>query len=1098
MFLASIGMASANPFSDTSGSTEPVPVVASPQQAKHTIKGVVEDEFGPVAGANVVEKGTTNGTITDMDGNFTLDVEPNSILVVSFIGYKELQVPVNNQTSFTIKLIEDSQALDEVVVVGYGTQKKVNLTGSVATVDFAEQAATRPVTNVSSALAGLSAGVQVMQSSGNPSDDGASIRIRGVGTLNNSDPLVLVDGMEASMDAVNPQDIESISVLKDAASSAIYGSRAANGVILITTKKGGKDRLNVSYSGRMSLVRPTNLVDGVSDYAQYMQLVNESAYNLGEPNMPYSQADIDQWITASQNPNGVNENGVPNWLAYPNTNWQEELFNKKVGHEHNVSVSGGSDKISFMMSAGYLNNPGLVDNTSADRYTLRANVEAKINDWLTVGTRTYATMKKMDAGDFKNANNYLTQTHPGIIGRYNGQYGYREIENAPGTSNNPLEWLNRVDGSTTESRFNTTLYSSIKFIKGLSWDFNLNYSKRWDEIDKHDVTHDQITFSDGKVGFPRKPLSDLTTYYKAYGDSKYTIENLLRYTTTINKDHDISVLLGYNEYYYSEYTREAKKKGLMDESISTPSSATEMVSITGTSKDRSMRSFFGRVNYGYKSRYLFEANLRYDGSSRFAPDSRWGVFPSFSGAWRISEEAFMESTRDLVDNLKLRVSWGKLGNNGIGNDKLGEYDYQAVYGKVNYTFGNTQASGLAATKIANTLLRWESTSVANFGLDVAMLNNRLTAEIDAYHKLTDGILYVPSIYETMGNKTAPSTNIAEVTNNGMEITLGWKDKVGGVNYSVSGNFAYNHNEVTKFKGQLKRGWEVDEKGNKVYKSNIGDVGDADGAKYLLEGKQINEFYVLGLHHGTEAHFNNDGTPNIKGGPRDGMIRTEEDLKWVQAMMDAGYKFYPSQGVGKTKIWYGDYIYADKNGDGIYGNSNDKDFTGTSATPKFNFGLQLAASWKNFDLSMNFAGAAGFDLYFNQYGYTRSTIIDGGGVSTMIAKDHYFYNEGDNSVPYQNNINAKYPRLKKNSDSQNGEISTAYLFKGDYLKMKNLSFGYTLPANITTKIFAQSVRVYFSAENLFTITGFPGQDPELGATPEYTSVRQFAFGTNITF
>lgn len=1094
LLLTSVGTVFAAP--SASGNGEPSFIVTSSQQAKHTVSGVIEDQLGPIAGANVVEKGTTNGTITDMDGKFTLDVSSNAVLVITYIGYVEQQIPVNNQKSFSILLKEDSQALEEVVVVGYGTQKKVNLTGSVATVDFAEQAATRPVTNVSTALAGLSAGVQVMQGSGNPGEDGAKIRIRGVGTLNNSDPLVIVDGMEGTMDAVNPQDIETISVLKDAASSAIYGSRAANGVILITTKRGSKDRLNVSYSGRMSLTRPTNVVDLVSDYSRYMQLVNESAINVGQESV-FAQSTIDNWIAASKDPNGLTANGVPNSIAFPNTNWQEELFNKKIGHEHNISVSGGSDKITFMLSAGYLNNPGIVDNTGADRYTMRANVEAKVTKWLTLGTRTYATMQSKDAGDFKNANSYLMQSTPGLVGKYDGKFGFAEAAEESATANNPLKWLNMVDGSTIENRFNTTMYSKVEFMKGLSWDFNFNYVKRFDEVDNHSVPIDQYRFSTGEIAFPANALSSLTTYFKTYVDAKYVIENLLRYNTTIAKDHDLGILLGHNEYYYNEYTRDATKKGLMDASITTPGSATEMVSINGSSKDRSMRSFFGRINYGYKSRYLFEANLRYDGSSRFASGSRWGVFPSFSGAWRLSEEAFMENTRSLIDNLKIRASWGKLGNNGIGNDDLGEYDYQAAYSKVNYTFGNAQASGLAISKIANTALRWESTSVANFGVDLTMLDNRLSFEMDAYHKLTDGILYVPDIYLTMGNKKAPSKNIAEVTNNGVEFTLGWRDQVGKVNYSVSGNFAYNHNEVTKYKGALDRGWTTDSKGNKVYKSNIGDVSSGTEQR-VVEGHQIKEYYVLDLHKGSGSNFNADGTPNPNGGPRDGMIRTEDDMKWAKAMVDAGHVFMPSQGIGKTKLWYGDYVYADRNGDGIYGNAGDNDFTGTSATPKFNFGLQLAASWNNFDLSMNFAGATGFDLYFNQYGYTRPTLLKGCGIGLDIANDHYFYNEGNNSLPYQNNLTAKYPRLKRDTDSQNSSASSAYLYKGDYLKMKNLSFGYTLPKQVTAKIFAQSIRFYFSAENLFTITGFPGQDPELGATPEYTSVRQFAFGTNITF
>ena len=473
MFLTSVGIASANPSSDMSDFSEASPVVAKKQQAKHSIKGVVEDALGPIAGANVVEKGTTNGTITDMDGNFTLEVASNAILVVSYIGYQNQEISVNGQKDFKISLKEDSQALDEVVVVGYGTQKKVNLTGSVSSVNFEEQALSRPITNVSNALAGISAGVQVMQSSGQPGSDGSTIRIRGVGTLNNAEPLVLIDGVEGSMDLVNPQDIENISVLKDAASSSIYGSRAANGVILITTKKGKEGKLSVSYTGRLSYAQPTNLIDQITNYADYMTWINESFENIGQP-AHFAQSTIDLWREKSKDPNGLNENGVPNYIAYPNTNWQDYLFGHGLINDHNVSVNGGSDKIRVLMSAGYLDNPGLVENTGIKKYTLRANIEAKITKWLTVGTRTFASQEDKEAGNFDNANNYLRQTTPGLYPEWNGAYGYPEASEESATANSIGAFLNAQDGYKQKTNFNTTLYSTITPLKGLSWDFNLN------------------------------------------------------------------------------------------------------------------------------------------------------------------------------------------------------------------------------------------------------------------------------------------------------------------------------------------------------------------------------------------------------------------------------------------------------------------------------------------------------------------------------------------------------------------------------------------------------------------------------------------------
>lgn len=520
--------------------------------------------------------------------------------------------------------------------------------------------------------------------------------------------------------------------------------------------------------------------------------------------------------------------------------------------------------------------------------------------------------------------------------------------------------------------------------------------------------------------------------------------------------------------------------------------ATDMVSITGGTEDYASRSFFGRVNYGYKSRYLFEANVRYDGCSRFALSSRWGLFPSFSAAWRMSEETFMMRSRSWLDNLKMRVSWGKLGNNAVGN-----YSYMALYDKVNYVLGNSAVTGLAATSISNPLLKWESTEITDVGIDLAGLKNRLSIELDGYYKYTDGILYRPVMYYTMGQKNAPFMNIAAVRNTGFEISADWNDRIGEVDYYVKGNFTYNVNEVTKYKGKYEAGW-IDDNGEKIYRSNIGDVSTGSDTR-VLEGKKMNEYYLLNPYKGDGSYFNQDGSVNVNGGPKDGMIRTEWDMEWVQSMVSEGYIFYPNQSIDKSKIWYGDYIYADTNGDGIYGNAYDKNFTGSSSLPKYNFGFQLGAAWKGFDVSMNWAGSAGFELLWGPYtGYNSPGTRIGYGLMKDIVKDHYFY-DADNPDDSRTNLYAKYPRLTCNeSSSQNHQKSTLYLYNGNFLKLKNLTVGYTLPSVLAKKIYTQSIRFYFSGENQLTITSFLGQDPEIGSSPGYASIRQIAFGTNITF
>ena len=1089
MMSTSLTPALASPLTSMNAE-QPASVIASAQQEKVTITGVINDAMGPMAGVNVIEKGTTNGTITDLDGKFTLNVEPNATLVVSFIGYKDQEIKVGSQRNFTINMSEDTQALEEVVVVGYGVQKKVNLSGSVSSVDFEEQALSRPVTNVSNALAGMSAGVQVSQSSGRPGDDGSSIRIRGIGTLNNASPLVLIDGVEGTMDLVNPQDIENISVLKDAASSSIYGARAANGVILITTKKGKGGKLNVSYSGRLSIAKPTNLVEQVTDYADYMTLMNESFENLEMPNH-FSQSTIDLWREKSKHPNELNENGVPNYVAFPNTDWQEYLFGNTLVNDHNISVNGGTDKLRILMSAGYLDNPGLVDRTGIKKYSLRANIEADIAKWLTVGTRTFASQQDQELGNFDNADNFMRQTTPGVYPEWNGKYGAPEAPEESATANSIGWFLNGQNGQQQKTNFNTTLYTTVKPIKGLSWDFSLNYRRYW--FDKEAWTNplEKVRFSDGKVMMPATDPSKMSTSFDTNNDYSYTIQNILRYNTTIAKDHDLGVMLGYEEYYYKHTSRSASKQGLIDHTIHTPSSATEMKSIKGGAYDRARRSFFARLNYAYKSRYILEANIRHDGDARYHADYRWGNFPSFSAAWRISEEAFMQNQRHWLDNLKLRVSYGSVGNNGGSGAK--EYEYMSTYGAVMYPLGGKLYSGLASTSLANSLLSWEESTMTNFGIDLNAFKNRLSFTLDAFYKKTTGILFQPSIFLTAGNKTAPRQNIAEMKTKGVELTLGWQDQINDFHYSVSGNFSFTPNKVTAYKGAF----EADYDANGKWQSNIGRVSSNPNAvDPIVEGYIAREYYLRNPYHGTGRGYAADGK---NGGPKDGMIRTEQDMEWLKAMIADGNTFMPNKEVSKRKIWYGDYVYADANGDGIYGGADDREFQNASSAPKYNFGFQMSAAWKGFDVSMNWAGAAGFKLYYQpSTGYNTPTTRVGVAIGKDIAENHYFYDPANPSDP-RTNINAEFGRLVNGEGgNQNVYTSSLYLFNANYLKLKNLTVGYTFPKAWAQKVAMQNARLYLSIENVFNITKYPGQDPELGAYPHYTSVRQFAFGVNLSF
>lgn len=1067
------------------------PVLLMAQQ--RTVTGTVKDAAGTaVPGVTIVVKGKPTGTNTNGEGKFSIAAAEKEILVFSSIGYEPLELTIDKRTDYTVSLTESSATLSEVVVVGYGTQKKVNLTGSVATVT-SKNIEGRPVTNVSSSLAGLAPGVFVRQGSGKPGSDGATIRIRGTGTLNNSDALVIIDGVQGSMDAVNPNDIESISILKDAASASIYGSLAANGVILITTKKGSSKKTTVSYTGLFSSARPSNLPDFISDYVRYMRLFNESNRNVGVAET-YSANTIKLWEDANQNPDGISAGGYPNYVSYPNTDWAKWAFRNELVQNHNIAVNGGTDKALYNLSFGYLDNKGVMQNTGIKRYQLRANLESKVNKFLTLGTQTFASSQTAGLANTDNAFNYLWQTNPGIYPYYDGKYGFPVATEEPTTVNNILSYLDGTGGNDRTSRFNTTLYGVVTIAKGLTLEPKVNYQTRFNERNTYSLPGpiERWNFATNTLKAQLTPTDQLTTGYSFNRDYLLTFDNVLRYNTTFGRDHDFGALVGYNQFYFKYYDFNASKRGLIDYNTTTLGSAGETSNTAGGQEyDRAMRSYFGRVSYAYQSKYLAEANLRYDGSSKFAEESRWGLFPSFSAGWRISEEAFMSGLKESIQNLKLRASWGKLGNNASG-----DYDYQATYSKVPYSFNNITTTGLVQAKFANPLLRWESTTTSNIGLEATTFKGHLNVELDVYRKFTDGILTTPTIFLSAGTKSAPTQNTASVLNKGIELSLGWKDKVGQVDFSINGNIAYNLNKVTGFKGALSEGWTTDAAGNKVYSSNIGQVSSG-GDTRILEGYGINQYYLLDVYKGDGSPTNSDGTVNINGGPKDGMIRTPEDMAWVQAMIAKGYKFQPVGTVGKGQLYYGDLIYADLNGDGIYGNNFDKRFSGASATPKIILGLNMSAVWRGFDFSMLWAGATGMQYLYNQQGIngTRTTLTNS--IGTRIADDHYYYNDANPSDP-TNTINAYFPRLKNGSDNQTNIPSSYWLYNASYVKLKNVQLGFNLPEKWSSKLAISKARVFVSGENVFMITPYPGLDPEVGANISYPTMKQYAVGINVVF
>ena len=1065
-------------------------------QQQRTVTGKVVDAQGePLIGVTVKEQGTQNAAVTDMDGRFKLQLShTNAQLVFSYIGYVDVTARATDNMVVTLK--EDQNELNEIVVVGYGTQKKVNLTGSVVSVNLEKETNSRPVTTVAQALQGMAAGLDILQGSGKPGAENFSVNIRGVGTMNDASPLVLVDGMEMSLSDVNPMDIESISILKDAASCAIYGNRGANGVILVTTKSGTEGKVNVTYTGRLSINKPSKLVRFMSNYADYMEMVNEASENIGTAGK-YPQTVIDQWRQAEANPNGIAESGYPNYVAYPNTDWYDEIYQTKVMQEHAISLSGKDTRTRYNLGLTYLDNPGMIVRSGEQKYSVNLKLISDVTNWLQLGAQVWGTHSDRDRNNVDALSSWeFLKTVPGIYPYYDGKFGGIETSVEDGAAHNPMQLLNGDGDSyykTTHAY--TTAYAQVKFLNDFTFKSTFGYDYFNARHKYTDGQNESYSFSRNEVVASPAALEALSSYMYYHHYYNWKITNTLNWAHTFAQKHDVGALVGFEEGKNSDGNTDVKKMGMIDATLTDLNTLTSEEYTRGNFTGYTYRSWFGRLNYAYDSRYLLEANFRYDGSSRFSPDNRWGFFPSASAGWRISEEAFAKNSfLSAFDNLKLRASYGKLGNSSVDN-----YAYQSWYETGYTTMGGKKVPRFYLRNLPNMNVTWETTKTFNVGLDFTTLGGRLSGVIDYYDKQTSGILYRPSIGLIFGDKVAPLQNLAGVSNRGLEMTFRWEDKIGDVTYGVAVNGSFNKNRVTDYKGGIIEGWGADPNNPdpNVYYSNLGEVSSG-GTQRLVEGHQMNEFYVYPIYNGTGKYYDANGVVDPNGGPRDGMIRTPQDLKWVQDMIAAGYSFEPQHAVTQNAIWYGEYIYADSNGDKVYGGSHDQQFMGESNVPKFTFGVQMHAEWKGIDLSMNWGGATGFSTYWREIGQNSSNVVFGLSIPQWIADDHYFYDPNNPNDP-RTNITSKNPRMSLENPSMSDALdNTFHLYSCDYLKLRNLTIGYTLPKNISRKIYAENLRVYFSGENLWTITSFPGLDPEMRSGEGYATMRQLSFGLNVTF
>ncbi len=988
------------------------------QQVK-SVTGKVTDTSGSLLpGVSVVIKGTTSGTITDSDGKYTIsNVPENATLQFSFVGMKTLEAACGGKTSINVALVEDAIDIEEVVAVGYGVQKKTNLTGSVISVT-GDDLAKRQVGQTSMALQGVAPGVTVTQRSGQPGNDGGTIRIRGIGTLGDSNPLVLADGVETNINNVDPNLIESISVLKDAASAAIYGSRAANGVILITTKRAKGNGFSINYSGYAGFQQPTDLRNMVNAH-DHMSMLNTAYINAGKSPL-FASSLVDTYTELSKtDPDN-----------YPDVNWQKKVYTGSgFTQNHSLNLNGGNDNIKLMAAFGYYDQKGILENTNFKRYSIRLNSDIKFTEKFSAKMDFF--LRQMETNEpAKGVStiiywlNRMPATQAARLS--NGSYGIGW------EGDNPM-------ADALSSGINQNLTPSVMMNLGFNYKFSKSlildavYSPHFWE--GHNKSFSKIVttyYPDGRVAYTKPSKASLSQTNNRYQTNN--VRATLNYDKNFGK-HNLKLLAGWQQEdfmdrYFSAYR---DTYVLPQYEVINAGSATNQQT-SGAGSDWALRSFFGRVNYDFSDRYLFEANVRYDGSSRFAEGKKWGVFPSFSAGWRISEENFWKSLDSGITNLKLRGSWGQLGNQNIGT-----YPFDSFVNLTSiFAFNNALVNGAALTDMANGEISWETTEMQNYGLDIALLNNKLSASFDYYIRNTNGILLQLDVPKIIG-LTAPYQNAGKVENKGWDLSLNYHDK--------KGNFSYDF------------GFSLSDVKNKV-----------------LDLRGINQSKLV---------------VNYEGYPMQSILALEAEGYFTDAQDVATHaKQYGNYAPGDIK--YKDQLTEDTNGDGKPdagdGVINDKDQKIIGNTiPRYTFGLSANLAWKGFDMSVLLQGVGKADGYLMAQSVMPFYL---GGTAQEQNKDYW----------RTDNLNAKFPRLAFN-EPNNEKNSSFWMKNAAYMRLKNLQVGYTLPKRLTEQLGVKRVRTYFSGQNLLTLDKFwDGFDVEapVGDGAYYPQVITYSLGIDVNF
>lgn len=852
-----------------------------------SVSGKVVDQTGEgLPGVNVVIKGTINGTVTDFDGHYSITTASKDILLFSFIGFTNQEILVGSQTTIDVVMLEESVGMDEVVVVGYGTQKKANLTGAISTMKV-DDAVNQPVTNTTQLLQGKMSGVHLTQGGGQPGNDAATIHIRGIGTNGESGPLVLVDGVERSLGDVPPSDIESISVLKDAASAAIYGSRAANGVILITTKTGKVGELKVKYNAYYGW-QEASVLPKIMDAVSYAELINEAT---GE--VRYSEEEIAK----------IKDGSDPD--RYSQTNWAKEIFRTSPVTNHYLSFSGGSEKTSYVFSMNYMDQEGIMSGSSAKRYNIRAKIDSKIKKWLKIGVNIDGSVKNIKsplddmAGDGGIMRRIYFDTPIAPVKYSNGDWAVQDGSEAFFIKN--VAFRSQLGKNENDQyRLNAKFYANLTLLKGLDFQTNVAYSyynalgtKFSPTFTLNDVEGNPVVSNDINT------LRDNTSTWH-----KLLNENILKYNLDIDK-HSINALLGHSIETYRKDAMNSTIGGFPNNEIHELNAGSIDPIVGGSAQELKLQSFFGRVNYAYDSKYLFEANLRIDSSSRFAKGNRTGYFPSFSVGWRVSEESFLESA-EFLSNLKMRASWGKLGNQNIGNSF---YPYAQTYNLGQdyiYADGASLVGGAAITGLANQNLKWETTETYDIGIDFG-LGSKFSMSFDYFHKRTNDLLLKLPQPLSLGS-AAPYQNAGEAINKGWEISGEYHGNTGDLSYFLGFNLSKINNE-----------WS-DLKGTEFYPTNrIHREGDAMFSYYGWQATGIFQ---------TDEEVANAATPSNNAAP-------------------------------------GDIIYKDVSGpngepDGVI-DDNDRVIIG-NPIPEFTYGFNGGLNYKGIDFAFLFQGVKNVDRY----------------------------------------------------------------------------------------------------------------------------------------